>query len=54
MIVDKNQPNDPKIGVNPFFSLVDFIETYISLKEEFEEFEGTFERDEVMEFVDFE
>jgi len=29
--------------------LVDFIETNISLEEEFEEFEITFERDEVME-----
>jgi hypothetical protein len=29
--------------------LVDFIETNINLKEEFEEFEGTFERDEVVE-----
>jgi hypothetical protein len=29
--------------------LVDFIETNISLEEEFEEFEITFERDEIME-----
>jgi hypothetical protein len=30
--------------------LVDFIENNINFKEELKEFEGTFERDEVMEF----
>ncbi len=34
--------------INPF-SMVDFIEIDVNLEEELEEFEGAFERDEVME-----
>jgi hypothetical protein len=37
------------IGCKSFFSLIDFIETNISLEEKFEEFERTFEKDEIME-----
>jgi len=46
--VSKNWPNDPRI-IFLNFSLVDFIETDLNLKEKLEEFEGAFERDEVVE-----
>jgi len=46
--VKKNWPNDPRIGCKPFFSLVELIEINAKLKE-FEEFEGTFERDAILE-----
>jgi hypothetical protein len=45
--VNKNWPNDLKISCKSLSSLVDLIETNVNLKEEFE---GAFERDEVMEF----
>jgi hypothetical protein len=46
--VKKNWPNDPRIGCKPLFSLVELIETNVKLKE-LEEFEGTFERDVILE-----
>jgi hypothetical protein len=49
IFVSKNWPNDPRIGCKPPSSLVDFIESDLSFEEEFEEFEGAFERDEVVE-----
>jgi len=48
IFVSKNWPNDPRI-ICFFFSLVDFIEIDLNLEKELEEFEGAFERDEVVE-----
>jgi hypothetical protein len=51
-LCQQNWPNDPKLGCKSPFSLVDFVETNANLEEklkELEEFEGAFERDEVME-----
>ncbi len=45
----KNWHNYPRLGCKSFSNLVDLIETNINLEKEFEEFEGAFERDEVME-----
>jgi hypothetical protein len=45
----KNWPNDLKISCKPFFRLANFIENDLNLEEKFEEFEGAFERDEIME-----
>ncbi len=49
IFVSKNWPNDSKIGCKSLFSLAYFIESDPNLKEEFEEFEGAFEKDEVVE-----
>ncbi len=46
--MSKNWPTDPRI-IFFFFSLVDFIEIDLNLEKELEEFEGAFERDEVVE-----
>jgi hypothetical protein len=50
IFVNKNWPNDPKISYKSPFSLVELIEIDVDLEKEIEEFEGAFERDEVMEF----
>jgi hypothetical protein len=49
IFVNKNWPNDLKIGCKSPCSFVDFIETNVNFKEKLKEFEGVFERDEVME-----
>ncbi len=49
IFVNKNWLNDPKISCKSLSTLVDLIETNLNLKEEFEKFEGAFERDEVVE-----
>jgi hypothetical protein len=49
--VNKNWLNDPRISCKSFFSSVDFIESDLNLEKEFEEFEGAFERDEVVELL---
>jgi len=41
--------NDPRIGCKYPFSLVDFIKNDLKLEKKLEEFEGTFERDKVVE-----
>ncbi len=46
--VNKNWPNDLKIGCKPFYSLVEPIGVDAYL-ETLEEFEITFERDEILE-----
>ncbi len=46
IFVNKNWPNDPKIGCKSSFSLVDLIKTNLNLEEEFER---AFERDEILE-----
>jgi hypothetical protein len=40
-------PNDPRIGCKSPFNL--FLQRDINLKEELEEFEGEFEKDEIVE-----
>jgi hypothetical protein len=49
IFVSKKWPNDYRIGYKSIFSLTNFIENDLNLKKELEEFEATFERDEVME-----
>jgi hypothetical protein len=44
--MNKNWPNDPRIGCKSPSNLVDFIESDLNLKEEFER---AFERDEIVE-----
>ncbi len=45
IFVNKNWPNNYRIGCKPFFSLVELIEVDIKLEEELKKFEGTFEKD---------
>jgi hypothetical protein len=47
IFVNKNWPNDPRIGCKSPFSLIDFIETILNLKKELE-FEEAFENDKVV------
>ncbi len=47
--MNKNWPNDRRIGCKSPFSLTNFIESDFNLEEKLEEFEGAFERDEVVE-----
>jgi hypothetical protein len=48
---NKNWHNGLRIYCKFPYSFVDFIETNVNLKEELEELEGVFKRDEVMEFL---
>ncbi len=48
--VNNNWTNDPMIGCKSCFNLVELIDIDVDLEEEFEEFEGTFKREEIMEF----
>ncbi len=48
VFVSKKCP-DLRIGYKSPFSLVEFIDIYRDLKEELEEFEGFFERDEIVD-----
>ncbi len=47
--VNKNWPKDPRIGHKSPSSLLKFIDIDINLEEELEEFESSFERDEVVD-----
>jgi len=49
IFVNKNWPNDLIIGYKSPSNLLEFLERDINLEEELEEFEGEFERDEVIE-----
>ncbi len=49
IFINKNWPNDPKIGCKCPFNLLKFLEKDIDLEEEFEEFEGEFEKYEIVE-----
>jgi len=49
IFVDKNWPNDPRIGYKFPSNLMKFLEKDVDLKKELEKFEGEFERDEVVE-----
>ncbi len=48
IFVNKNWPNDPRIGCKSPSNLLEFLERDIDLKDELEKFEGEFERDEVV------
>jgi hypothetical protein len=48
-IIRKNWCKNLRIGCKSLHSLADFIENDFNLEEKFEEFEGAFERDEVVE-----
>jgi hypothetical protein len=49
IFVSKNWPNDPKIGCKSPSNLLEFLKRDVHLEVELEEFEGEFERDEVVE-----
>jgi hypothetical protein len=49
IFVNKNWPNDLRIGCKSPSNLVEFLEKDVDLEEELEKFEGEFERDEVGE-----
>jgi hypothetical protein len=49
MFVNQNWLDDARIGCKFPSNLVEFLEKDVNLEEEFEEFEGGFERDEVVE-----
>jgi hypothetical protein len=49
IFVDKNWPNDPRIGCKCPSNLEEFLEKGCKLEKELEKFEGEFERDEVVE-----
>ncbi len=46
--MNKNWPNDTRIGCKPFSNLVELIEVDAKLKEELEEFEKTFKKYEIL------
>jgi hypothetical protein len=47
--VSKIWPNYPKDGYKSPFNLVELIQTNLGFEEEFEEFEGSFEEDEIVD-----
>ncbi len=49
IFVSQNWPNDPKVGCNMSSTLVKFIEKNEIVEEELEEFEGEFEREEIVD-----
>jgi hypothetical protein len=49
IFVNKNWPNDCRIGCKSHSSLAYFIESDFNLEKKLEEFEKTFERDKVVE-----
>ncbi len=53
ILVNKNKPNDPKIGYNSPSNLMKFLGKDVDLEEELKKFETEFERDEVVEVYNF-
>jgi hypothetical protein len=49
IFINKNWPNDARIHYKSPSNLVEFFERDVDLDEKLEEFEGEFERDEVVE-----
>ncbi len=47
--LNKNWPNDPKVGCKSPCNLIEFIKTDGDLEKELEQFEGDFEIDEISE-----
>ncbi len=46
--MSKNWPSDPKDGCKPPSNLVKLIQIDLGFEEELEEFEGSFEQDEII------
>ncbi len=46
---EKNQPSDPRDECKSPSNLVELIQTNLGFEEELEEFEGSFERDEIVD-----
>jgi len=49
IFVSKNWPNDPRVGCNSPFGLIELIEADVTLEEELEQYENEFERDELLD-----
>ncbi len=49
IFVNKNWPNDPRIGFKSPFNLVEFLEKDVNLEERLKKFEDEFEKDEIVE-----
>jgi len=49
IFVKKNWPNYPRIDCKPPFNLMELIEKGLDFKEELEEFEGSFKKDEFLD-----
>jgi hypothetical protein len=48
--MNRNWPNDCKVGcISPSSNLIEFIEIDANLKKKLEQFEGAFERDEIVD-----
>jgi len=47
---NKNWPNDCRVGCKSHFNLLEFIGIDANQKEKWEQFEGAFERDEILKF----
>ncbi len=47
--MSQNWPNDPRLGCKTPFNFVEFIEKDKIIEEELEEFEGGFEREEIVD-----
>jgi hypothetical protein len=45
----KNWSSDPRDGCKLFSNLVELIQTYLGFEKELEEFEGSFEQDEIVD-----
>jgi hypothetical protein len=49
IFVSKFQPNDLKVGWNSAFNLIELIEAISTLEKKIEQYEGEFERDELLD-----
>ncbi len=49
IFVNKNWPNDCRVNCKPPSNLLEFIGMYENLKNELEQFEGAFERREIVD-----
>jgi len=49
IFVSKNWPNNPRDGCKPPSNLVELIKTNLNFEEELENFEGSFERNEIVD-----
>ncbi len=49
IFVNKNLPNDPRVGCSSPFGLIELIEANLALEEELEQHESEFEQDELLD-----
>ncbi len=49
IFVSKNWPNDLRVGCNSSSTLIELIEADLALEKELEQYEGEFERDELLD-----